>query len=146
MGKKKAERKDCAPGGGHPYWWCHDQDHPAWCRGGHKDGDHGSDRDCMSWWERMVGLSLPDAARIRRKPNGPFVFDIHPYKLVLFLHQRYRECAPRIVLSPGPTNQGTRYDLTRDEAEALGRALLEGVLLIDGQPIRDHDNPPCLHD
>lgn len=137
MGKKNTERKDSARGGGHPYWWCHHQTHPAWCKGGHEDGDHGSDRDCLSDWERMVGLTLPDAARIRRKANGPFAFDVHPSKLVLFLHQRYRECAPRIVLSPDRTNEGTRYDLTRDEAEALGRALLEGVLLIDGNPVRD---------
>lgn len=93
----------------------------------------------------MVPLSLPDAARIRRKPKGPFVFDVHPYELVVFLHQRYRECAPRIVLSPDRTNEGARYDLTRDEAEALGHALLEGVLLIDGQPIRDR-TPPWSHD
>lgn len=82
-------------------------------------------------------LSLPDAARIRREDKGPFASDIHPYKMVVHLHQRYRECAPRVVMTPDPTNQGTRYDFTREEAEALGRSLLEAVLLIDGQPVRE---------
>lgn len=136
-GKKRAKIWDGDQSTEHPYWWCHQGEHPAWCVIPHADGDYGSDRACLSGWERQVRLSLPDAARIRREHNGEFAFDVHPYTLVVHLHQRYRECAPRIVLSPGPTNQGTRHDLTRDEAEALGRALLEGVLLIDGQPIRE---------
>ena len=128
--------------GGHPYWWCHHLEHPAWCKVTHEDGDFSTDRDCLSGWERQVRLTLPDAARIRRQDRGEFEFDIHPAELCVFLHQRYRECAPRIVLSPDPTNHGTRYDLTHDEAEQLGHALLEAVLLIDGQPIQQHQDPP----
>lgn len=118
-----------------PYWWCRGAAHPVWCDVSHADGDFDSDRGCLSGWEREVLLTLPNSARIRREDKGLFACDVHPYKLCVYLHQEYRECAPRVVLTPDPTNQGTRYDLTRDEAEALGRALLEAVLLIDGQPI-----------
>lgn len=122
--------------GAHPYWWCHALAHPDWCRVSHQDGDFDSDRDCLSRWERQVRLTLPRAARIRREDRGEFEFDVHPAQLIVSLHQSYRECAPRIVVTPDEINQGTRYDLTRDEAEQLGQALLEAVLLIDGQPIR----------
>lgn len=135
--KKRAKTADGNQDAELPYWWCHGAEHPDWCAVSHVDGDHGSDRGCLSGWERQVLLSLPDAARIRRADKGPFACDIHPYKMVVHLHQRYRECAPRVVMTPDPTNQGTRYDFTREEAEALGRSLLEAVLLIDGQPVRE---------
>lgn len=132
--KKRAKTRDGDQSAEHPYWWCHQGEHPAWCVIPHADGDYGSDRACLSGWERQVRLSLPDAARIRREHNGEFAFDVHPYTLVVHLHQRYRECAPRIVMTPDPTNQGTRYDLTRDEAEALGRACWKVSCSSTGNP------------
>lgn len=95
-----------------PHWWCHEHDHPAWCVIPHSRSDRSSDRDCVSAWERQTSLT-----------HG------HAQAVAVYLYQPYGACTPRIVLTPvGDTRAG--YELSCGEAEAVSRALLEGVFLL----------------
>lgn len=111
-------------------WWCHKVGHPKWCEVVHDDD---ADPDCRSGWQRTVLLTLLDAARDLNAATGEL--EIEPVSLVVSLRHRYRECTPRVVVSPEPSWSGTRYDFTREEAGQVGQAMLEAVMAGDGQPI-----------
>lgn len=91
-----------------------EDEHPAWCANHHSENDSGSDRDCVSAWERQIPL-----AHGRRRA------------LVVHLHQPYGARVAYIVLTPNSTNHPACHELSRDEADAVSRALLEAVLLLE---------------
>lgn len=129
--KKQTEMtKPGAVDSSHPSWWCHKLGHPTWCGAVHHEND--VDRDCRSSWSRSVLLTLPGAARSLNTQTDELRFD--PVNLVVSLCHRFRECSPRIVVSPDPTWGGTRYEFTAGEADRLCTAVLEAAVLIDGQP------------
>lgn len=111
-------------------WWCHNVNHPAWCEIVHDDD---GDPDCRSGWRRTVVLTLLDAARDVNATTSEL--EIEPVSLAVSLRHRHRECTPRVVVSPEPARSGTRYDFTPEEAEKLSQAMLEAVMVSDGQPI-----------
>ncbi|GAA5118304.1 hypothetical protein [Haloechinothrix salitolerans] len=119
-----------------PYWWHPDRDHPHWCRKPHEDGDYSSDRDCLSLhgFEKTIYPSLAEAARSEQSDGAVRINTVT--ELEISLRQRYREYAPRVVIAPEYLTEGGPYELTRDEAEQLGRALREAVLVVDNQPAR----------
>lgn len=114
-----------------PYWWSHGLDHPAWCRVRHRDSDYDSDRDCWSRQEWTLRPSLPEAARTATKDREAQVNAVH--SLQILLHQAYRECAPRVTITPEHLADGGSYALTCDEAERLGHAMREAVVLLGDQ-------------
>lgn len=115
-----------------PYWWSHDLEHPRWCRAGHRDCDIDSDRDCWSRQDWTVRPTLPEAARTATQDGEMQVNAVE--SLQVCLHQAYRECAPRVTITPEHLPDGSTYELTRDEAERLGHALREAVILLDSRP------------
>ncbi|GAA5110097.1 hypothetical protein [Haloechinothrix salitolerans] len=91
-----------------------DDEHPAWCANHHSDDDRGSDRDCVSAWERQIRLA-----------HGQW------RALVVHLHQPYGTDAPRVVLTPNSTNHPACHEFSRDEAKAVSRVLLEAVFRLE---------------
>lgn len=127
---KATKNKDKRSGKGKRKRACPHHEHPAWCSEQHTiAGD-----DCYSDWRHEVQLTLPDAARTCDNPTVQI--QGNPVHLDIFLTQREHECTPRVVISPDPVTEGTRYELTGDEARVLGQHLIEAVLLIDGQTIK----------
>ncbi len=93
---------------------CEGREHPAWCANRHSDDDWGSDRDCVSAWERQIPLA-----------HGRW------RALVVHLHWPYGADGPRVVLTPNSTNHPACHELSRDEADAVSRALLEAVVVLE---------------
>lgn len=113
-----------------PYWQ-HDPC-PDWCMGGHSTTDHPADRTHFSRWEQRLVPTLY-TAESRRDPDDQERSVIEP-DLITSVQQGWREIDPRVVVEPESTgHEGLgSLQLTRGEAEKLGRALLEAVDLIDG--------------
>ncbi|MCX9191961.1 hypothetical protein C3Y87_11140 [Carbonactinospora thermoautotrophica] len=86
---------------------------PAWCLGGHEEGDHPADR--RHWSEELrVPLSLAAPVEI---DEGCY----RPEQARAYLEQHVREREPFVCLSKGDE---PAFELTLDEARALAEALL----------------------
>lgn len=117
-----------------PFWWQHHRPHPGWCWIEHGDADSDGDRVCLSS-SRELRPSLPDAAQTHDDDSGQTGSN-GVEVLSVYLIQAYREYAPRVIITPQFLYEGSRYELTRDEAEQLAQALLEAACILDGpQPV-----------
>lgn len=117
-----------------PYWQKSDPC-PEWCGTMHEDHDGGSDRDHMSKWSKQILLTTQDSAR---RDYGDGDGDVRWLKceLDIWVHRRYREREPRIVIAPVYGEHGEARHYTIDEALKLIKALTVAVDIAEG-----HANP-----
>lgn len=120
--KKKSTKKSNR----RPFWLT--EPCPTWCYGDHKEGDLVADRTHFGLWEFRLPLALQDPEwftdpETRKTSTDTSVFD-------LYVSQEWREVEAWVGLNYNESREGS-YKLTRNEAERLGKKLLEAVELID---------------
>lgn len=123
------------------FWESSGVQRPAWAMGSGQVDTHPVDRVWYSDWDDRLLCSLYHATVPHYEASE--TIDGNAREIVILpelltsVEQGSREVAPRVVVEPEHRHDDLhRLELTRDEAEQLGRALLTAVDIIDG-----HCNP-----
>jgi hypothetical protein len=103
---------------------------PPWCMGGHEDTDHPEDRFHRPGPDILnITLTVNDPV-VHAKADGKYYRT--PVELRVDVEQHYRETEPRVLLCEDYTFR-PHYDLTADEAEEIGHALIEAAKVARGE-------------
>lgn len=103
---------------------------PTWCDGRHDEDDHRDDRFHHADWYFDMDSTLGEGDRCR-DPEGNFHF--YPTTILMGIRQHVEWAAPvvEITITPGSLTKG--LDLTCNEAERLGKALLQARDIMNGR-------------
>lgn len=101
---------------------------PEWCKRRHRKYESGSDRDCMSGWDKSLTFSLMDS-RLIVHPNAQF----HDKAgAVVYLTQPFRSHDPSVTVETVTERGQDRFELTTSEALRLAQVLTRAVDIAEG--------------
>lgn len=116
---------------------------PAWCDGRHGEEDYRVDRCHHADWYFELHSALGEGDRYQ---DGEGNVHFYPTSIEMGIRQHVEWAAPvvEIAITPGSLSKG--LDLSCNEAERLGKALLEACDIMNGQveSLAEQDSPTAL--